>query len=290
MMQWYYLALISAIFSAVAAIYEKKSLQKIKTATFCSIFAIFALALSIPFLFTIDFAQITSTTLLLILIKSVVSGMAFFLIMYSFRHLELSSALPLLVLTPGVVAILAFFFLGETLTLKQISGMMLLIIGTYLVLINKKTIADSFKSIEYSKGHTAIGIALLLFTASALLDKIILAKYKVPETTYIFFYFFFIAILFISILLFTKQEKTFFTSLKKSYKLILAVSVATIIFRYAQFLAIKNSSSVAMVISLKRLSVFFATIIGGKLFNETNLLRKAIATFIMIIGSTLIII
>jgi len=290
MIQWYYLAIISAVFSAIAAIYEKKSMQKNQTATFCSIFAIFTLILVIPFLFTIDFASLTSTTLFLILIKSLISGTAFFLIMYSFRHLELSSALPLLILTPGAVAIFAFIFLKETLSLNQISGMLLLIVGSYLILIDKKTFKASLKSIRNSKGHIAIAIALLLFTASALLDKIILAKFKVPETTYIFFYFFFIAILFILILLFTNQKKTFLTSLKRSYKLILAVSVATIIFRYTQFLAIKNSDSVAMVISLKRLSVFFATIIGGTLFHETHLIRKSIATIIMLIGSTLIII
>lgn len=290
MIQWYYFALISAIFSAVAAIYEKKSMKENKTATFCSIFAIFALLLSVPFLFTIDFSKLTSMTIFLMLIKAIISGMAFFLIMYSFRHLELSSALPLLVLTPGVVAIFAFLFLGESLTWMQISGMILLIIGTYLILINRKTILASFKSIEHSRGHFAIGLALLLFTASALLDKIILAKYKVPETTYVFFYFFFIAILFISILLFTNQRKTFFISLKKSHKFILAVSVATIIFRYAQFLAIKNSDSVALVISLKRLAVFFATVIGGKLFHETHLIRKAIATAIMVVGAGMIVI
>lgn len=289
-MQWFYLALISAIFSAIAAIYEKKSMKKTQTTTFCSIFAIFTLILSTPFLFTINFSNLNSNIIFLMLIKSIVSGMAFFLIMYSFKHLELSSALPLLVLTPGAVAIFAFIFLKENLTLIQILGMALLIIGTYLILINKKTIKQSFKSIENSKGHKAIGIALLLFTASALLDKIILAKYKVPETTYIFFYFFFIAMLFIIILLLTKQRKTFFNSIKHSYKFILIVSITTIIFRYTQFLAIKNSNSVALVISLKRLSVFFATIIGGKLFSETHLIRKTIATIIMIIGAWIIVV
>jgi drug/metabolite transporter (DMT)-like permease len=289
-MEWYALAIISAIFSAIAAIYEKKSMQKNLTITFCAIFAIISLIISTPFLFIINPETLTTKIILLILTKSIISGLAFFLIIYSFRHLELSSALPLLVLTPGIVAILAFLFLGENLTSKQITGMILLIIGSYLVLINKKTIEQSFQTLEHSKGHIAIGTALILFTASALLDKIILAKYKVPETTYIFFYFLFIAIIFTTTLLISKQRKTFFHSFKKTYKLILIIAISTVIFRYSQFLAIKTAPSVALVISLKRLSVLFATIIGGKLFNETHILRKTIATAIMIVGSTLIII
>jgi hypothetical protein len=42
------------------------------------------------------------------------------------------------------------------------------------------------------------------------------------------------------------------------------------------------------VLSVKRISVFIAVVIGGKLFNEKNLFRKALATAIMVAGAIMI--
>ncbi|MBI9067383.1 MAG: hypothetical protein JEZ09_08835, partial [Salinivirgaceae bacterium] len=85
-----------------------------------------------------------------------------------------------------------------------------------------------------------------------------------------------------------KAKNTISSTLKNSWKLILLISVFTIIYRYSHILAIK-AGSVALVLSIKRTSVFFATVIGGHYFNEKNLLRKSLATLLMIAGAICII-
>lgn len=290
MIEWYSLALISAFFSAIAAISEKKTLFKEKALSFSAIFAIFNLFLVIPFFFFIDFQTLSISGLIVLFIKSILAGTAFLCVMNGIKNLELSSALPLLVLTPGLVAIFAFIFLKESLNIKEILGIIFLIIGSYVLLINKnKKIIQSIKEIIKSKGHYSIGLALLLFTTTSILDKIILHKYKVPPTAFMGFQHLFFAIIFIVFLLFVKEKYALKKSLKQSWKLILIVSFATIIYRYSYILAVKSSQSVAMVISLKRLSVFFAAIVGGTLFQERRLIRKLIATIIMLIGAAMIV-
>jgi drug/metabolite transporter (DMT)-like permease len=66
--------------------------------------------------------------------------------------------------------------------------------------------------------------------------------------------------------------------------LILLLSVVTMIYRYAEILSVSVTKSVALSLVLKRLSIFFAILIGGKLFGEHRLGRKIIATIILIMG------
>jgi uncharacterized membrane protein len=74
---------------------------------------------------------------------------------------------------------------------------------------------------------------------------------------------------------------------KKIWFWIILIAVLTAGYRYTQIKAIKIAP-VSLVISVKRISVFIAVVIGGKLFNEKNLFRKALATAIMVAGAIMI--
>jgi uncharacterized membrane protein len=56
-----------------------------------------------------------------------------------------------------------------------------------------------------------------------------------------------------------------------------------------EILAIKSAYSTALVIAIKRISVLFAVIIGGKIFKEKELMRRTIATIILVVGALLVI-
>ena len=289
MIQWWVLAFISALFSGTAAILEKKTLFKEKALSFATTLALFNLILAIPFFFFIDFNTLTLSGLLVLFLKSFLAAIAFLLVMLGIKNLELSSALPLLVLTPGLVAIFAFVFLGESLSQLEILGVVLLICGTYLLQLRKKQkIFDPFKSLFKTKGYIYILLALVTFTATSVLDKAILSNFKVPVNAFMGFQHLFLAIIFITMLIFTKEKYKIKNSFKKSGKLIFVVSCITIIYRYTQILAVKIAP-VALALSIKRTSVFFAVLIGGKLFKESSLLKKIIATAIMTIGTILVI-
>ena len=135
MIEWYYLSIIAAIFSATAAVLQKKVLFKEKALSFATTLALFNLIIAIPFFFFIDASGLSVLNIGVLLIKSILGAFAFLCVMLGIKNLELSHALPLLVLTPGLVALFAFFILGESISALALLGMALLLLGSGLALV-----------------------------------------------------------------------------------------------------------------------------------------------------------
>lgn len=289
-MVWYLLALVSAFFSATGAVLEKKVLFKEKALTFSTILAIFNLLIAIPFFFFIDFSSLTFAGLGVLFFKSILGASAFLCVMIGIKNLELSNALPLLVLTPGLVAIGAFVFLGEALTGLEIVGLFMLLSGTYVLqLKSRQKFLDPWKIFIKSKGHHYIVGALILFTVTSILDKALLKNFNVPVNAFMGFQHLFLAIIFLLFIFISGKPSRLKPAFKGSLKWIFLVAIVTITYRYTQILAVKVAP-VALVLALKRISVFFAVVIGGRLFQEHNLVQRIIATAIMVGGAVLVIV
>ena len=287
---WQILALNSAVFSALAAVTEKKVLLKSQPLVFSLILSAFTLGLTIPLLFWVDFAALSSFNLLVLLGKSILGSIAFLLVMNGLKRLEISSSLPLLVLTPGVVAIFAYILLNEPLSNRDIFGMLFLLSGTYVLQIRKNSsLLEPFLFVKKNNAYLYILGAILLFTTTSILDKALLSTYQLQPEAFLPFQQFFYTITFLIIFLLTKKKTSAIKEhINHSWKWILLIAVFAVIYRYSHILAVK-AGPVALVLSMKRTSVFFATIIGGQIFREKNLLRKTLAVVIMITGAILVI-
>ncbi|MDA3867689.1 MAG: DMT family transporter [Salinivirgaceae bacterium] len=282
---WFLFAITSALLSATAAILEKKELFKSDALHFSFILALFNAVLSLPFLINEPLASISTANYIVIGIKSFLGSISFLLVMMSIKRMELSSALPLLVLTPAVVAVFAWLFLNEPLTQTEISGMALLLIGTYFLQTGSwKGALQPIRSAKYNKGYAYIAGAIAIFSLTSLLDKLILGSYKVSPETYMPLQHIFMALFFSIMVLFARKKKPVKKAFAQSWKLILLISVITIAYRYSHIWAIKTGA-VALALSVKRTSVFFAALIGGTIFKETNIPYKAVAVAIMVAGA-----
>ncbi len=290
-MSWFILAFISAVFSATASISEKKVLFNLGALEFSFLLALINLIFSIPFFFGINFAAVSYLSIIVMYFKTILGTLAFLCVMLALKNLEISKALPLLVLTPGLVAIFAFIFLGETLSSIEVTGMLLLLSGTYLLETKaRQGILDPFRVFVKSKSYHYVIFALLLFTTTSVLDKLLLSRYKLEPVAFMGFQQLFLAINF-AIIFFIFGRKS--GGIKKlagsgTLKWIIFVSALTILYRYAQIEAVKLAP-VALVLSIKRVSVFFASVGGGKIFNEEDLLKKSIATAAMVAGAIMIV-
>jgi len=289
-MTWFFIALVSAFLSAFAAITQKKVLFNLGALEFSFILSIVNLLFSIPFFFFINYGTINSINLLILFVKSFIGVGAFLCVMISLKNLEISNALPLLALTPGFVAVFAFIFLGESLKAMEVVGLIFLISGTFILESkNFKNLFVPFSVFIKSKYHRFILLALLLFTASSILDKLLLIKLNLSPISltaiqHIFFALFF-SILYV---FFRNKEASASLNIKKNnLGWIALISVITIGYRYTQIVAV-SLASVALVLAIKRTSVFWATIIGGKIFNDKDLLKRSIAAILIIIGAILI--
>ena len=290
-MNWYELAFLSAILSAAAAISQKKILFKIEALEFSFLLSLFNILFSLLLFFSNDIGTIEPVSILILYFKTILGAFAFWCVMLAIKNMEISGALPLLVLTPGFVAIFAFIFLGESLNILEISGMVLLLIGVYVLEVKKnQKIFEPFKIFANSKYHKYIIYALLLFTVSSVVDKLLLHNYKLKPNVFIGFQQIFLTVNFLLILLYKKKNPVnVIKSTNKNILLwILFISILTTLYRYTQLEAVKLAP-VALVLSIKRTSVFFATLLGGKLFMESTLFKKSFATVILLIGAYLIV-
>ncbi|MEO8232181.1 MAG: EamA family transporter, partial [Ignavibacteriota bacterium] len=207
-MTWFAVALVSAFLSAFAAITQKKVLFKLGALEFSFLLSIVNFVFSIPFFFFIDYSTINTLNLSILFGKSIIGVAAFYCVMISLKNLEISNALPLLALTPGFVAVFAFFILGESLKSIEVLGLVFLIGGTFILESkNLKNIFTSFGDIAKSGYHRFIFLALLLFTASSILDKLLLIKLNLSPVSLTAFQHIYFAVLFALIYFFFKHKE-----------------------------------------------------------------------------------
>ncbi|HSL88702.1 MAG TPA: EamA family transporter [Ignavibacteriaceae bacterium] len=291
-MTWYYLALISAVFSALAAISEKRVLFRLNALDFSFFVSIITLILSIPFFFDAPLNLSLSTPLIILFLKAILSALAFLCVMLAIKNLEISEALPLLALSPGLVAVLGVLFIQDTLLFNEWIGISLMLIGTYILELKKddKSIFDPFKSLLRFNKYKYIFFALILFSITSLIDRVLLKDFKLPPYTFMAYQQLFFALIFTTMVLIRKKKvNDIFKTLNKNViYLILLISLFTVIYRYTQIEATKIAA-VALVLSVKRLSVLMAVIIGGKLFKESNVLKRLIAAVIILTGLVILV-
>jgi uncharacterized membrane protein len=289
-MDWYYLALISAILSAVAAILQKKVLFTFDALEFSFVLSMFNAIIVLTLIGNVDFSLVNPIGILVLYFKTFLGALAFWFVMLAIKNMEISGALPLMVLTPGIVAIFSFFLLGEAIESIEIIGMLFLLTGTYILEVRKGTnIFNPFKTFINSKYHHFIIYAILLFTFSSIIDKVVLKHYKLAPVSFLIFQQLFLAINFTLLVLFKRKNfAKIFCSVNQGLVLwIVLISLATLGYRYTQIEAFKIAP-IALVLSIKRTSVFFASVMGGKLFAEQNLLRKSFAIIVMLFGAYLL--
>lgn len=290
-MIWFWLAIFSALLSASAAILQKKTLKELSALNFSFSLSFLIALFSTPLLYFTDTGILSSASAFWLFIKSLINAMAFLCIMTALKNLELSRTLPILAASPLLIALMAYIFLGEDLKLLEVTGMFLIVAGTYILEIRKNENAFyPFVIFRRSEFHRTIILALILMTVSSVMDKFILVKYKLPPVLFVVLQNYYFLLIFSLIILFSKNKPELLIILKNNKFLILLlviISLVTIGYRLTQIEAVKLAP-VGIVISLKRLSVFFAVLIGARIFREESYLKKIIATSLIVGGAMMI--
>ena len=285
-MEWYFFATLAAILTAAFTIIEKKTLLKEHAMEFSAVLAIFNFLIAIDLMPYINF-NLPIKTLGLMYLASVFGSIAFLFVAKAVRHMDVSIVSPLMTFSPAIVVVLAFFILGEKVTSLQLFGITLLIIGSYVLEAEnhgtKKIFTKTFKSNYFYY----IFLALILYSFCSIFDKFILRT--VSPLTYIPIVQFFIAINFIILIcIFHNGFDGIKHGIKNAGKWIFLVAILVTSYRLAYAQAV-SMTYVSLVIPIKRMSAFFATVVGGRVFHEKNLVQRTLACVIMLTGAFLVI-
>lgn len=292
-MDWFWLAIISALLSAFAAITQKKVLFKLSALDFSLIVSFLVLIISIPLFSYVNYSALSSTALIWLFFKAVINGLAFLCVMTALKNLEISRAIPIMGSSPVLVALLAFIFIGERLTGYETIGILLVVVGIYILELKKQeSYLTPFTVFVRSKYHKILLAALILISFSAMLDKFILKEFKLPPMTFLAFQHLFFFIIFLVIWISVNKSVNIKPVLKSAgtstILLVVLIAFITIGYRWFQIEA-TILAPVGLVISLKRLSVLFAAVIGGKIFNDKDYFRKVVAAILIVAGAMFII-
>lgn len=206
--------------------------------------------------------------------------------MKAIKHTDLSLTVPLVTFTPLFLLITSPLIVGELPDLSGLLGVLLIVLGSYLLQINtrRQGILTPFKSLLKQQGPRYMLLVAFIWSISASIDKI-----GVQSSTPIFWVFSvstMVTILLIPFLLIQKkhqQTPTTPTSSWSTIKILMPIGIVYAIVLYTQMTAI-SLSLVSYVISIKRMSVIFSVVWGALIFKETGIKERLIGVIIMIAG------
>jgi drug/metabolite transporter (DMT)-like permease len=273
-MKWFILATVSALLSAAAAIIQKRVLMRAHALEFSFLVSLVIMLLSLIVPFSVEISPLPVSTLLIIVGKSVLGGMAFLLVMMALERDQISSVLPLLGLTPAVTALVSWGLTGEVLKDWEWLGIGLMVAGTYLLERRPAGLRGTTSTPGISPSLYYVGGALALFAVSSVADQVVVGSRRTDPRIVLLYQHVIYCVMFGAILWIRKAS---FSSVAQAWRMqwpfLVAIAVITIGYRFTQLEAVKDAP-VALVLAVKRTSILYASLVGGKLFADKRLGAK----------------
>lgn len=291
---WVLLAIASAITHSAGMIIEKKTLLKEHAMEFCAAMSLFAMLFTLPLWFYFDTGAISLEMTGWTLAGAVVTGLALLFMAKALRHMALSFTSPFIAFGPLITALLAILFLGEKLAWMQLAGVLIIIAGTYMLASHShENLFEPFKHLFRIPHMKFVWLGLLFYALTGLVMKHCVGEQglRMDPLAYIALMSFFLGVFFVlSMLLFHDGFHGIGVGLKKNRVWLSGVAVMHLATNMLVIFGLAIPGvMLSLFIPLHKLNALFSTMIGGELFHEDHILRKAIAATVMIVGVIFII-
>ena len=285
-MIWYVWALLGAVLSASYYAFAKKLLKEINqyvlaAGTFLSMFILLQLVA-----LTRDVPAISDGFYYGVLGGVFVNVIAVTLAYKALKSTDLSLAMPMISFTPAFTLLTSFLLLGEFPTLFGLGGILLIVIGSYVLNISHdgEDFLKPIKHIFKTKGTVYMLIVAFLYSFGINFDKIV-----VINSDPIFGYSFIPLGLGLSFLVISMIQKLpIIKTLQEHGLKIIGAGALLAVVAVVVNIAL-TQQIVPYVISIKRMSVLFGVIFGGFFFHEKNISHRVLGALIMLSGMIVII-
>ncbi|MFH1063563.1 MAG: EamA family transporter [Candidatus Woesearchaeota archaeon] len=289
-MEWFVFALVAAVFFGSRQVISKKVLISEHATEFLSVTCSLTFLFSLFFLPMMDFSYPLKIWGLMYL-KALFVTIGWLLGSKALRHLEISYVTPLTNLSPIFLIVWSVIFLGEMPSLLQYAGVAFLIFGAYWLQANHhmKNMLHPLKIFK-NKYAAFMLFAIFVYSWCSVLDKVILRT--VDPYTFLSFTFLVLAIHYL-LIQFVKYNglKDIKHAFVKGKHLMFVIALLLLFSDIFYYTAVAlPGAMVSLIIPLKRTSTLIATLVGGRLFHEHDMIYRFIACGIMIVGVVLIVI
>jgi drug/metabolite transporter (DMT)-like permease len=290
-MEWFYLALISAISLAFADAFAKKYFQA------CSAWEMLLVRFTVPGIMLLpitlsgSYPPVDSPFWWWIAGLAPLELLAMMLYSLAIRDSALYLTLPYLAFTPVINVVTGNLILGESVSSEKLVGILLVVFGAYLLNSKKHAISHPrhlllpLIAIVSEKGSRLMLIAAIIYSFTSVLGKGAM-QYAEPE----YFGAFYFSVLGVAgLLLGLLARPNSMTVIYRQPVSVLTVAVFMCVMVVSHFLAIALVE-VAYMITVKRTSLLFGIILGALMFSEKGLAQHFVAGALMVIGVGVILI
>jgi drug/metabolite transporter (DMT)-like permease len=214
---------------------------------------------------------------------------AMLLYMRAIRDSSLASTLPYLAFTPVLTTLTGFLLLGEQISLKGLAGILLVVVGAYLLNLElvqsqaRRAWLDPFRTIVRESGSRfMLGVAAI-YSLTSVIGKI--ALQYVPPLTFGPFYFLLLGVFTLALFSVKQPDIVRVMWRKPHWHLLVGLMMGSMVVTH--FIAIAKVE-VAYMITVKRTSLLFGILYGALLFGEKRLGQHLLAGTLMIAGVALV--
>lgn len=285
LIHWLPFALITALALSIADVLSKKALAGSDDAVIAWVREGYAL----PFL-AIGFIFIPVPSLdwvfwktLAILVPLEIIG----LILYvkAIRLSPLSLSVPFMALSPVFIIFFAFIFLGEWPSRPGLGGIILIVVGAYLLnaSASRRGLFAPVRAAFKEPGSLLMMVVAVIYSITSTLGKV-----AVQHSSPIFFGFFYPFILTLVLTVFLVWRNKFSLVFSRPAAFI-PIGLCTAVMVSTHFIAL-NLTQVAYMISIKRTSLLWSVLFGRLVFKEVNIKERLVGSLVMLAGVVLIII
>jgi len=284
---WFLYALISAMGQASRFAVSKKLIGNFNS----RVVTWQMIAVSLPFVLLVTWQDATSIKIddpKLILITILAASCFVIGSLMMTKALEISpmsATVPFLALTPLPAILIEFFVLGNKPTIYGFIGIIIVVIGGYMLNESEKQhgFLEPIKAIGKEKGSIYAIITAFIFALGGILDKYMIGIEGASQ--YLLLWTIICTIISTLFLIGTKKPTRIIdkSNLKWTVLLGLLSFITNISYNFAT--AITNAS---YALAIKRTSAIFSVLIGWWIFKELKIRERMIGTMIMVLGVAMI--
>lgn len=286
---WFWLAIVSALTSAISVTLNKKTLRQVNA----SLVSWTLFAFSLPFLvypsFINGIPKLNLTFWIATLGSVAVFTFAKTLSLKSLRGSLMSELVPLGFFNVVFQYVFGLIFFSEQLKLISIIGLILIIVGGYILKVEeaKEDLLKPFKLLFTNKNAFYYLIAMILMTASSVFDKTAMINMFPLNQSFYLLLNNALSTLIITFYL-SKNNLKWVYEIKSNFWVLFASAFAQVIVSLSYLIGITTGGALVLVLGVKKLQVFFVLILGWLFFKDKPKRGVWIGSLIMLLGVILI--
>ncbi len=280
-MLWFIFAFLTALFEATKDVLSKKSLKDIDEYVVAWSLPFFALPFLLPILLFTEIPSLGERFWLALVTGGTLYAFTLVLYMKALKSSDLSITVPMLTFTPLFLLITSPLMVGEFPGIFGLIGIFLIVAGSYLLNINKKSqgYLAPFKALLKEKGPRLMLVVAFIWSITANIDKIGLQNssplfWVIAVDTYV-------ALLMLPLCTFRRNRKT--AQIRANWRALLTLGLFGGLTAVCQMTAI-SLTLVAYVISIKRTSAIGGVLFGYLIFKEKGIRARLVGAIVMVFG------